>query len=118
MAAGGSQFGIGNPVNRLAVTTDPDGTVRAYSSLPVQRRLLRNTKMKSIRETIVTSLVIVALYAPLVWCMIEIRSQNPGTADFFELHIIEQMAITVLMIAPLWSLSFLKICWKTEHPMV
>jgi hypothetical protein len=74
--------------------------------------------MKSIREAIVTSLIIVALYTPLIWYLIEIRSQYPGATDFLELHFMEQMVITVLVIAPLWGLSFLKIGWKPENPMI
>ncbi len=73
--------------------------------------------MKTIREILVPSLVIVALYTPLIWYLTELRARSPGTTDFLELQIIEQIIIAALSIAPPWCLSFLKISWKPEQPV-
>jgi hypothetical protein len=73
--------------------------------------------MKSVREILVSSLVIVALYTPLIWYLTELRLHSPGTTDFLELQLIEQAIIAALTIAPPWCLSFLKIGWKSEQPI-
>ncbi len=73
--------------------------------------------MKTVREILVPSLVIVALYTPLIWYLAELRAHYPGTTDFLELQLIEQIIIAVLTIAPPWCLSFLKISWKPELPI-
>lgn len=73
--------------------------------------------MKTVREILVSSLVIVALYTPLIWYLAELRAHSPGTTDFLELQFIEQNIIAALTIAPPWCLSFLKISWKPEQPV-
>ena len=73
--------------------------------------------MKSVRELLVSSLVIVALYTPLIWYLTELRLHSPGATDFLELQLIEQAIIAALTIAPPWCLSFLKIGWKPEQPI-
>lgn len=73
--------------------------------------------MKTVREILGSSLVIVALYTPLIWYLTELRTRSPGTTDFLELQIVEQIIIAALTIAPPWCLSFLKINWKPEQPV-
>lgn len=73
--------------------------------------------MKQIQEMVVTCLVIAALYTPFMWYMRELQSHRAGSTGFLELELLEQVVIVVLLIAPSWCLSCLKIAWRAEEPV-